>query len=94
MITLLLRAACAASSRDRAAKRPPVRGMGGSALPFFVNDPKHWQERAEEARALADMLTDARARSQMVEVAAAYDRMAERAANSPIKSPLTSKEAV
>lgn len=68
--------------------------MGGSALPFFVNDPKHWQERAEETRVLADMLTDPKARSQMLEVASAYDRMAERAATSPIKSPLAPKEAV
>lgn len=63
-------------------------------MPFFVNDPKHWQERAEETRALAEMLTDAKARSQMLEIAVAYDRMAERAANSPIKSPLKPKEAV
>jgi hypothetical protein len=61
-------------------------------LPFFVNDPKHWQERAEETRTLADMLTDAMARAQMLEVAAAYERMAERAANRPIKSPLRRKE--
>ena len=63
-------------------------------MPFFVNDPKHWQERAEESRTLAEMLTDPAARIQMFEVAAAYDRMAERAAHSPIKSPLNRKEAV
>ena len=63
-------------------------------MPFFVNDPKHWLERAEETRALADMLSDVVARSQMLEVAAAYDRMAERAANSPIKLPLKSSQTV
>ena len=57
-------------------------------MPFFVNDPIHWRRRADETRALAQTLTDASAQSQLMEVAAAYDRMAERAANSPIKSPL------
>lgn len=63
--------------------------MGGRTLPFFVNDPKHWLERAEETRTLAEMLTDTSAREQMMEIAAAYDRMAERAASTPIKAPLT-----
>jgi hypothetical protein len=57
-------------------------------LPFFVNDPKHWRERAEETRVLAEDLTDAVARRQMMEVADAYERMAARAENHPIKSPL------
>lgn len=57
-------------------------------MPFFVNDPIHWRQRADETRALAETLTDASAQSQMMEVAAAYERMAERAANFPIKSPL------
>jgi hypothetical protein len=57
-------------------------------LPFFVNDPKHWQERAAEARAVAESLTDPLARSQMMEVAAAYDRMAKRAEDHPIRTPL------
>jgi hypothetical protein len=61
-------------------------------MPFFVNDPKHWQQRAEETRILAETLIDPKARSQMLEVAAAYERMAERAANSPIKSPLRPTE--
>jgi hypothetical protein len=57
-------------------------------VPFFVNDPTHWRQRAEESRALAATLTDSVARIQMLEVAAAYDRMADRAAHHPIKSPL------
>ena len=57
-------------------------------MPFFVNDPKHWLERAEEARTLAEGFADTSARDQMMEVAAAYDRMAERAATNPIKAPL------
>jgi hypothetical protein len=60
---------------------------GGGTLPYFVNNPKHWRERAEETRALADTLTDSVAREKMLDVAAAYARMAERAANHPIKEP-------
>jgi len=56
-------------------------------MPFFVNDPRHWHERAKEARALAETLTDSQARRQMLEVAAAYERMAERAEHHPIRSP-------
>jgi hypothetical protein len=36
-------------------------------MPSFVNDPKHWRERAPETRALAETLTHAVARRQMME---------------------------
>ena len=62
-------------------------------MPFFVNDPTHWRHRAEESRALAGTLTDPVARMQMLEVAAAYDRMAERATHYPIKTPLKPDDA-
>jgi hypothetical protein len=61
--------------------------VGASILPFFVNDPRHWRARAEESRALAETLTDPVARMNMLEVAAAYERMAERAENHPIRTP-------
>jgi hypothetical protein len=33
-------------------------------LPFsFINDPKHWRQRAEEALALADQMDDLQAKS-------------------------------
>jgi hypothetical protein len=48
-------------------------------MPYSVNDPRQWRERAKEARALAETLRDSLARNQMLEIAAAYDRMAERA---------------
>jgi hypothetical protein len=57
-------------------------------MPFFVNDPKHSHERAQESRALADAMRDPLARKQMLEAAEAYDRMAESAANRAIKTPL------
>ena len=56
-------------------------------MPYFVNNPHHWRERAEEARTLAESLTDSVARKSMMEVADAYERMAERAETHPIKEP-------
>jgi hypothetical protein len=40
---------------------------------------QHWRDRAEEARTKAKQMNDAEARWQMLEIAAAYDRLAERA---------------
>lgn len=44
-----------------------------------INDPKHWQERAEEARAMAEQLTDEKSRDAMLRIANDYDKLAERA---------------
>jgi hypothetical protein len=43
------------------------------------NDPTHWRDRADEARAVADPLTDPEARRMMFEIAADYDKLATRA---------------
>ena len=45
----------------------------------LINDPTHWRDRAEEARAHADEMNDPEATRQMLEVARGYDRLAERA---------------
>lgn len=42
-------------------------------------DPEHWQERAEEARTLAEQMSDANAREKMLQIASSYERMAARA---------------
>jgi hypothetical protein len=44
-----------------------------------MDDPWHWRDRAREARSQADEITDLGARLQMLEVAAGYDLLAERA---------------
>ena len=41
-------------------------------------DAAHWQKRAEEARLLAEQMTDPEARRQMLEIAASYDKIARR----------------
>jgi hypothetical protein len=42
------------------------------------NDPKHWRDRAEEARVIADQLSDPEAKRMLV-IADDYDKLADRA---------------
>jgi hypothetical protein len=44
-----------------------------------INDPKHWRERAEGARTLADQMEDQDARRKMLRVADGYEELARRA---------------
>jgi len=46
----------------------------------FINDPEHWRNRAEEARTLADQMSDEASKQTMLRIAADYERLAERAA--------------
>jgi hypothetical protein len=45
----------------------------------LLNNGKHWQERAQEARVHADQLTDPEAKRMMLGIAESYDRLAKRA---------------
>jgi hypothetical protein len=45
----------------------------------FINDPKHWRERAQEARVLADRIDDKGAQQLMLGIARDYERLAQRA---------------
>jgi hypothetical protein len=44
-----------------------------------INDPKHWRERAEKARAHAEQMSDLEARQTMLEIAEDYEKLARRA---------------
>jgi len=45
----------------------------------LMNDAAHWRARAEEARVHAEQICDPEARRMMLEIAAGYERIAERA---------------
>jgi hypothetical protein len=45
----------------------------------FINDPKHWSDRAEEMRRLAAEMTDEQSKGAMLRIAADYDKLAQRA---------------
>lgn len=48
-----------------------------------INDPKHWRERAEEARIVADELTDADSKRRMLRIAEDCEELAKRAEKRP-----------
>jgi hypothetical protein len=45
----------------------------------FVNDPKHWLDRAQEIRALAAETKDAETKATMLRLAGDYEKLAVRA---------------
>jgi hypothetical protein len=45
----------------------------------FLNDAKHWRDRAEEARTRADQLDDSQSKSAMLRIADDYELLAKRA---------------
>ena len=62
-------------------------GSQGLGMTDLLKDPAHWRERAEEARRVAETLTDPKARRTMQEIAASYERLAERALMRAAKRP-------
>jgi hypothetical protein len=48
--------------------------------PREINDPKHWRDRATKMRSVAVTMADTQAAILLADLAAEYDRMAERAA--------------
>ena len=45
----------------------------------LMTDPKHWSDRAEEARLLAQDMKDPESREAMLRIAKDYDHLADRA---------------
>ena len=45
----------------------------------FVNNPKHWEERAADMRALAGQMSDGEAKETMLRIAKDYENLAQRA---------------
>ena len=44
-----------------------------------INDPKHWRERAQKARTVADGMADGDSRKKLLRTAADYEELARRA---------------
>ena len=49
-------------------------------LPPLPYDARHWRDRAEEARLLAEQMSNPSAREAMLQVAESYERLAKRVA--------------
>ena len=49
---------------------------------FFIDDPEYWRKRAEEARTIAERMTDAHMKSLMLGVAESYEKISKWAAKS------------
>ena len=62
-------------------------GSRASGMTDLLKDPAHWRERAEDARRVAETLTDPKARQTMLEIAESYERLAERALIRAAKRP-------
>ena len=45
----------------------------------ILDDPKHWLERAEEARSIADQISDPDSRRMMLRIAEDYEPLANHA---------------
>jgi hypothetical protein len=46
-------------------------------MPALLDDPEYWRSRAEEARVVAEQLSDPEAKRTMLRIATDYDRLAE-----------------
>jgi len=57
----------------------PLRGGSNLMSLYSINDPKHWLDRAKEARALAEQMSDPEAKRTMLKNAYDYERLAQRA---------------
>jgi hypothetical protein len=52
----------------------------GLSMPSHIfDDPEHWRQRAEQARALAEQMNDTASREMMLGIAKDYERLAEQA---------------
>jgi hypothetical protein len=48
-------------------------------MPVIFGTPEHWQNRANEARMMAEKITDPEAKRAMLDVAEGYEKLAQRA---------------
>jgi len=64
--------------------------VGPGVAVSLADDAQHWRARAAEARAMAEQLTDEKAKKAMLNIAKSYERIAKRAEqrrNTKIETP-------
>ena len=66
------------TSGDTSALACRRRGFGGE-VPSEIRDAQYWLDRAEEARLQAEEMTYADSRREMLQIAAAYRKLARHA---------------
>jgi len=75
---------CAGTGFDRKrSRRMRCETCGGSGLSktsnvSFLDDPRHWRMRGEEARSLAEDMRDQDAKAMMLRIAEDYENIASR----------------
>jgi hypothetical protein len=55
--------------------------QGARHMPSLWEDPEHWRDRAEEARATAEQMHDSESKRLMLGIAEDYEKLAARAEN-------------
>jgi DNA-directed RNA polymerase subunit RPC12/RpoP len=86
MFRVVLCHECGGTGFDpKASQRVRCKTCGGSGLvkppdtlASIVDDPKHWRNRAEEARSLAEAMRDEHTQSMIFRIAEGYDKIATR----------------
>jgi hypothetical protein len=83
MAQVILCSACAGTGFDLKTQRARCQTCGGSGLTKptinltrVTDDPKHWRNRAEEARSLAEGMRDEHTQSMLLRIAEGYDKIA------------------
>jgi hypothetical protein len=56
----------------------------------FINDPKHWRERAEDALATANQMDDLQAKAMMIRISYDYESLAKRAEERELRHSIAS----
>jgi hypothetical protein len=64
---------------DEPSWAPITSRMNAQTLASALNDHEHWRQRSEEARRMADLMSDIPSKEAMLRIAEDYERHAKRA---------------
>ena len=72
---------------DEPSWAPITSRMNAQTLASALNDPEHWRQRSEEARRMADLMSDIPSKEAMLRIAEDYERLAKPAEERAKRSP-------